>query len=105
MCRLAGWQGVGVGAQQAGSPACWEPWHGAPACLPVLPIPHALQQICHIRTLTSGPLPACLALPSFFPCLCLQEVKLKFIDTASKFGNGRFQTAEEKARALGRIKA
>ncbi len=33
---------------------------------------------------------------------CLQEVKLKFIDTASKFGNGRFQTSEEKAKSLGR---
>ncbi|KAL6766893.1 RPL3 [Auxenochlorella protothecoides x Auxenochlorella symbiontica] len=35
----------------------------------------------------------------------LEEIKLKFIDTASKFGNGRFQTAEEKARSLGRVKA
>lgn len=29
---------------------------------------------------------------------------LKFIDTASKFGHGRFQTAEEKARFYGRLK-
>lgn len=28
----------------------------------------------------------------------LEEVKLKFIDTASKFGHGRFQTSDEKAR-------
>jgi len=32
----------------------------------------------------------------------LEEVKLKFIDTASKFGNGRFQTAEEKAKTMGK---
>ena len=35
----------------------------------------------------------------------LEEVALKFIDTASKFGHGRFQTAEEKAKVLGRTKA
>jgi large subunit ribosomal protein L3e len=35
----------------------------------------------------------------------LEEVKLKFIDTSSKFGNGRFQTSEEKAKTLGRLKA
>lgn len=35
----------------------------------------------------------------------MEEIKLKFIDTASKFGHGRFQTAEEKAKALGRLKA
>lgn len=35
----------------------------------------------------------------------LEQVTLKFIDTSSKFGAGRFQTAEEKARTMGRIKA
>jgi len=35
----------------------------------------------------------------------LEEIKLKFIDTSSKFGNGRFQTSEEKAKVLGRVKA
>jgi large subunit ribosomal protein L3e len=35
----------------------------------------------------------------------LEEIKLKFIDTASKFGHGRFQTMEEKARTYGRVKA
>ena len=35
----------------------------------------------------------------------LEEIALKFIDTASKFGHGRFQTGEEKAKALGRVKA
>jgi large subunit ribosomal protein L3e len=35
----------------------------------------------------------------------LEEIKLKFIDTSSKFGHGRFQTAEEKARVFGRLKA
>jgi len=34
----------------------------------------------------------------------LEEVKLKFIDTASKFGHGRFQTAEEKLKTYGRTK-
>lgn len=35
----------------------------------------------------------------------LEEIKLKFVDTASKFGHGRFQTAEEKAKTYGRVKA
>ncbi len=35
----------------------------------------------------------------------LEDIKLKFIDTASKFGHGRFQTCEEKAKTLGRVKA
>jgi hypothetical protein len=34
----------------------------------------------------------------------LEEIKLKFIDTASKFGHGRFQTAEEKLKTYGRAK-
>jgi large subunit ribosomal protein L3e len=31
----------------------------------------------------------------------LENINLKFIDTSSKFGHGRFQTAEEKAKWLG----
>jgi large subunit ribosomal protein L3e len=31
----------------------------------------------------------------------LEQVKLKFIDTSSKFGHGRFQTREEKAKFYG----
>lgn len=34
-----------------------------------------------------------------------EEIKLKFIDTASKMGHGRFQTSEEKAKTFGRTKA
>lgn len=34
----------------------------------------------------------------------LEEVSLKFIDTSSKFGHGRFQTSEEKLKILGRRK-
>jgi len=34
-----------------------------------------------------------------------EEIKLKFIDTASKFGHGRFQTAAEKEKFLGPRKA
>ena len=30
-----------------------------------------------------------------------EKINLKFIDTSSKFGHGRFQTAEEKAKFLG----
>lgn len=38
--------------------------------------------------------------------VALEEIKLKFIDRASKFGHGRFQTSEEKAKYYGRpIKA
>jgi len=35
----------------------------------------------------------------------LEEIKLKFIDTASKFGHGRFQTYDEKLKTYGRVKA
>jgi large subunit ribosomal protein L3e len=33
-----------------------------------------------------------------------EEITLKFIDTASKFGHGRFQTADEKSRFMGALK-
>jgi len=33
-----------------------------------------------------------------------KEVKLMFIDTSSKFGHGRFQTAEEKTKVMGPMK-
>merc|ERR1711934_1199377 len=35
----------------------------------------------------------------------VEEVTLKFIDTSSKFGHGRFQTAEEKKKFMGPVKA
>jgi large subunit ribosomal protein L3e len=31
-------------------------------------------------------------------------LEIKFIDTASKIGHGRFQTAEEKSKILGLLK-
>lgn len=34
----------------------------------------------------------------------LEKIKLKFIDTSSKFGNGRFQTHEEKRNFMGPLK-
>jgi len=34
----------------------------------------------------------------------LEQIKLKFIDTSSKFGHGRFQTHEEKQKFLGHMK-
>merc|ERR1712187_93846 len=36
--------------------------------------------------------------------LAREEITLSFIDTSSKFGHGRFQTAEEKAKYLGPLK-
>jgi len=33
-----------------------------------------------------------------------EQIKLKFIDTSSKFGHGRFQTSEEKGKLLGKMK-
>jgi large subunit ribosomal protein L3e len=41
---------------------------------------------------------------SIFPCTknwMTENVEVKFIDTASKLGHGRFQTAEEKDKFLG----
>nr|GMC78554.1 60S ribosomal protein L3 [Ipomoea batatas] len=37
--------------------------------------------------------------------VALEEIKLKFIDTSSKFGHGRFQTTQEKQKIYGRLKA
>merc|ERR1711959_760319 len=34
----------------------------------------------------------------------LEKIELKFIDTASKFGHGRFQTLEEKRKMMGPLK-
>jgi large subunit ribosomal protein L3e len=34
----------------------------------------------------------------------LEQIKLKFIDTSSKFGHGRFQTSEEKSKFMGAMK-
>jgi large subunit ribosomal protein L3e len=34
----------------------------------------------------------------------LEEITLKFIDTSSKFGHGRFQTADEKKKFMGPMK-
>lgn len=34
----------------------------------------------------------------------LEEIHLKFIDTSSKMGHGRFQTQDEKAKFYGRVK-
>jgi len=33
-----------------------------------------------------------------------EQIKLKFIDTSSKFGHGRFQTSDEKSKFLGALK-
>jgi large subunit ribosomal protein L3e len=34
----------------------------------------------------------------------MEEIKLKFIDTSSKFGHGRLQTSLEKAKTYGKVK-
>merc|ERR1712078_389408 len=36
--------------------------------------------------------------------IALEQINLKFIDTSSKFGHGRFQTSEEKRKFYGRVK-
>merc|ERR1712160_93447 len=36
--------------------------------------------------------------------LIMENISLKFIDTASKFGHGRFQTIEEKKKSMGPLK-
>jgi len=35
----------------------------------------------------------------------LEKIQLKFIDTSSKFGHGKFQTKEEKQKFLGKLKS
>jgi large subunit ribosomal protein L3e len=34
----------------------------------------------------------------------IEKINLKFIDTSSKFGHGRFQTAQDKATFMGPLK-
>ena len=34
----------------------------------------------------------------------LEKIKLKFIDTSSKFGHGRFQTPQDKMAFMGPLK-
>jgi len=36
--------------------------------------------------------------------IALEQVSMKFIDTSSKFGHGRFQTSDEKEKFLGKLK-
>jgi len=36
--------------------------------------------------------------------VALEKIELKFIDTSSKFGHGRFQTADDKAAFMGPTK-
>jgi large subunit ribosomal protein L3e len=36
--------------------------------------------------------------------VAFEKISLKFIDTSSKFGHGRFQTAEEKKQFMGVMK-
>jgi len=35
----------------------------------------------------------------------MKKIQLKFIDTSSKFGHGRFQTSDERSKFLGPMKA
>ena len=45
---------------------------------------------------------------NLFPCStrnAAEEINIKFIDTASKMGHGKFQTASEKAAFFGRAAA
>jgi len=36
--------------------------------------------------------------------VALEQISLKFIDTSSKFGHGRFQTTDEKKKFMGPVK-
>jgi len=37
--------------------------------------------------------------------IALEKIQLKFIDTSSKFGHGRYQTSDEKSKFLGPLKS
>jgi large subunit ribosomal protein L3e len=58
-----------------------------------------------VKGCTVGPKKrACIIRKSLFPQVsrtALEKINLKFIDTASKIGHGRFQSVEEKAKFLG----
>jgi len=62
-----------------------------------------------VRGCVPGPKKRVLTLrKSLFPQTsrnAVEEIKLKFIDTSSKFGHGRFQTTEEKNKFMGVRKA
>ena len=36
--------------------------------------------------------------------VALEQINLKFVDTSSKFGHGRFQTTDEKQKFYGKLK-
>jgi len=60
-----------------------------------------------------GSVPGCRKRPITLRCSlfrqashrALENVTLKFVDTSSKFGHGRFQTSDEKAKIMGRTKS
>merc|ERR1712066_488453 len=58
-----------------------------------------------VRGTVAGPLKRIVTLrKSLLPQVsrkAVEKIELKFIDTASKFGHGRFQTSEEKAKFFG----
>ena len=68
--------------------------------------------VCSPRQAAQGAVPGCkkrlitLRRSLFTPTsrTALEAINLKFIDTASKIGHGRFQQSSEKARTLGRVK-
>ena len=59
-----------------------------------------------VKGSVAGTIKRCVTLrQSCFPQTsrkAVEDIKIKFIDTTSKFGHGRFQTKEEKDKFYGR---
>jgi hypothetical protein len=82
--------------------------------VPFIPVPpcYSEEQRCLLTCrdlLRQRLVSACGALQPQLPCrCCVHDAEFCFPPCprcSSKFGNGRFQTSEEKAKALGRLKA
>ena len=67
-----------------------------------------LESICSDRDVVERNIVSCkLGTPDYVGMSerdAVEEVTLKFIDTSSKLGHGRFQTAEEKLKFMGPLK-
>jgi hypothetical protein len=82
------------------------------ALQPAVPQSARISTLCHLSVLLSfcqtgtkkRPITLRRSLLAQTSRSALEEIKLKFVDTSSKFGHGRFQTYDEKLKTYGRTK-
>ena len=116
MCIFRFWWSDGTGAaglqELSSTSAAYNMHHciSLASCTSLIVLNPGLHQ--HSAMCMQGAVPGCkkrlitLRRSMFTPTsrTALEAISLKFIDTASKIGHGRFQLSSEKARTLGRLK-